>query len=134
MLPSSAEFAQEEVKEVVRDGRDWRILAIRVEFPTEDPDEPTTSGDGTFDLRSLAEAISDYSLPYDTPPHDGAYFSHHLDALARYYQVVSDGRVNIDYTLLPEGPESAYIMPERALIYGNGRTPEQIDEKWVSLV
>ncbi|MBI4532030.1 MAG: hypothetical protein HY709_10990, partial [Candidatus Latescibacteria bacterium] len=29
----------------------WRILAIRVEFPRETPDDPTTTGDGTFDLR-----------------------------------------------------------------------------------
>lgn len=121
-------------QEVVRDGRDWKILAIRVDFPLEDPDELTTSGDGTYDLRSLGEAIDDYNLPYDTPPHDGLYFSHHLDALARYYQTVSDGRVRIEYTVLPEHPDSAYTMPERALIYGNGRTPEQIDEKWVGLL
>ena len=105
-----------------------------MDFPLEDPDELTTSGDGTFDTRSLAEAVEEYSLPYDTPPHDGTYFSHHLDALARYYRAVSDGRVNIEYTVLPEDPGSAYTMPERALIYGNGRTPEQIDKKWVALL
>ncbi len=132
--PSSTSKSTQAPQEVVRDGRDWKILAIRVEFPLEDPDELTTSGDGTFDTRSLGEAIDDYNLPYDTPPHDGIYFSHHLDALARYYRAVSDGRVNIEYTILPEDPDSVYTMPQRALIYGNGRTPEQIDEKWVSLL
>ena len=119
---------------VVRDGRSWRILALRVEFPLEDPDEPTTSGDGTFDTRGLGEALGDYVLPFDTPPHDGIYFGHHLDALARYYRAVSDGRLEIEYTVLPTDPGAAYRMPQRALIYGNGRTPEQIDEKWLQLL
>ena len=132
--PPSTSKSTQTTQEVVRDGHAWRILAIRVEFPLEDPDELTTSGDGTFDMRSLGDAIDDYNLPYDTPPHDGVYFSHHLDALARYYQTVSDGRVHIEYRVLPEHPDSVYTMPERALIYGNGRTPEQIDEKWVSLL
>ena len=132
-LPSASKATQAN-QAVVRDGDEWRILAIRVEFPPEDPDQLTTSGDGTFDRRPLAEAVEDYTLPFDTPPHDGIYFGHHLQALARYYRTVSDGRLNIDFTVLPEDPDAAYRMPERALIYGNGRTPEQIDEKWVRLL
>ena len=66
---------------------EWRILALRVDFPHENPDELTTTGIGAFDLRSAEEAAEDYVLPYDLPPHDRAYFERHLTALARYYEV-----------------------------------------------
>ena len=58
--------------------QNWRILALRVDYPLEEPDEPTTSGRGRFDLRSLADALSDYQLPYDTPPHDRVHYERHL--------------------------------------------------------
>ena len=57
----------------------WRILALRADFPAESPDELSTTGTGGFDLRSLAEALPDYRFPYDTPPHDRAYFEQHLE-------------------------------------------------------
>ena len=71
---------------------EWRILALRVDFPREEPDELTTTGVGAFDLRSAEKAAEDYALPYDLPPHDRAYFERHLTALARYYEVISAGR------------------------------------------
>ena len=63
--------------DVVADG--WKILAIRVHFPLEEPDELTTTGIGSFDLRSpeLARSELDYVLPYDLPPHDIFYFDYH---------------------------------------------------------
>ncbi|MCB0257271.1 MAG: hypothetical protein KDI55_26420, partial [Anaerolineae bacterium] len=42
----------------------WRILAVRVDFPAEDPDEPTTTGVGGFDLRAAADARPDYRSLY----------------------------------------------------------------------
>ena len=118
----------------VHAAQEWRILALRVDFPLEEPDESTTTGRGKFDLRGFREARPDYPFPYDTPPHDSAYFSHHLDALARYYRVVSDEEVQIDYAVFPREPTAAYTMPRSALSYGNGRSSAEIGSKWIELV
>ena len=113
---------------------EWRILALRVDFPHENPDELTTTGIGAFDLRSAAEAAEDYALPYDLPPHDRAYFERHLSALARYYEVVSAGRVDISAEVFPRAARQAYALPQSMLHYGNGRTTEEIGAKWIELV
>ena len=42
----------------------WHVLAVRVSFPLEDPDDETTSGNGTFDLRSFGEVRDEYTFPY----------------------------------------------------------------------
>lgn len=109
-------------------------MALRVDFPLEDPDELTTSGTGQFDLRSLAESLPDYESPYDTPPHDRAFYKTHLSALDRYYDTVSEGRVRIEAQVYPRADHGAYRMPSSGLSYGNGRTTEEIGERWVSLV
>ncbi len=113
---------------------EWRILALRVDFPRENPDELTTTGIGAFDLRSAVEAAEDYALPYDLPPHDRAYFERHLTALARYYEVVSEGRVAISAEVFPRAAQQAYTLPQSMLYYGNGRTTEEIGAKWIELV
>ena len=113
---------------------DWRILVLRVDFLLEEPDEPTTTGRGGFDLRSLAEALPDYTQPYDTPPHDRVHYEHHLEALARYYDVVSQGRVRIESRVFPRALAEAYTLPRPALSYGNGRSPEEIGRLWRELL
>ena len=113
---------------------EWRILALRVDFPRERPDELTTTGIGAFDLRSAEEAAEDYALPYDLPPHDRAYFERHLTALARYYEVVSEGRVAISAEVFPRAAPQAYTLPQPMLHYGNGRTTAEIGAKWIELV
>ena len=113
---------------------EWRILALRVDFPRESPDELTTTGVGAFDLRSAEQAAEDYALPYDVPPHDRAYFERHLTALARYYEVVSAGRVAISAEVFPRAARQAYTLPQSMLHYGNGRTTEEIGAKWIELV
>ena len=113
---------------------EWRILALRVDFPRENPDELTTTGVGAFDLRSAEQAAEDYALPYDLPPHDRAYFERHLSAVARYYEVVSAGRVAISAEVFPRVAQQAYTLPQSMLHYGNGRTTEEIGEKWIELV
>ena len=113
---------------------EWRILALRVDFPRENPDELTTTGIGAFDLRSAEQAAEDYALPYDLPPHDRAYFERHLTALARYYEVVSAGRVAISAEVFPRVAQQAYTLPQSMLHYGNGRTTEEIGAKWIELV
>ena len=112
---------------------EWRILALRVDFPRENPDELTTTGVGAFDLRSAEQAAEDYALPYDVPPHDRAYFERHLTALARYYEVVSAGQVAISAEVFPRAARQAYALPQSMLHYGNGRTTEEIGAKWIEL-
>lgn len=105
-----------------------------MDFPPEEgEDEPTTSGRGRFDLRSLAEALPDYQLPFDTPPHDRGFYERHMEALARYYRVVSEGRVEVEAEVFPRTEASVYTLPLPALRYGNGRTPEEIGRQWREL-
>ena len=113
--------------------QEWRILALRVDFPLEDPDELSTTGTGRFDLRAHEEALPDYLLPFDTPPHDRHYFENHLQALARYYRTVSEGNVEIDFAVYPQDGRQAYTLPRAMLQYGNGRTEEEIGGKWIEL-
>jgi len=133
VVPVSAQ-GQADTTAAPADSQTWRILALRVQYQVEDPDESTTSGTGTFDLRSLPEAISDYALPYDTPPHDRRFYEQHLEALSRYYQEVSEGRVVIESDVFPRQLDRAYPLPESALAYGIGRTPEEVGELWVRLL
>ena len=114
--------------------QEWRVLALRVDFPLESPDEATTTGVGAFDLRFAEDAGDDYVPPYDLPPHDRAYFERHLTALARYYQTVSDGRVSIESEVFPRVERRAYTLPQTMLHYGNGRTTEEIGDKWIELL
>ena len=114
--------------------QEWRVLALRVDFPLESPDEVTTTGIGAFDLRFAEDAGDDYMPPYDLPPHDRAYFARHLTALARYYQTVSDGRVVIESEVFPRVERLAYTLPQSMLHYGNGRTTEEIGAKWIELL
>ncbi|MEW6755867.1 MAG: FG-GAP-like repeat-containing protein [Candidatus Latescibacterota bacterium] len=111
----------------------WRVLALRADFPVEEPDEPTTTGNGRFDLRSSSQARPEYRLPFDLPPHDRAYFAAQLQALARYYAVVAGGKVEIEYAVYPAAPEEAYTLPRPLLHYGTGRTEEEIGRRWLEL-
>src|SRR5690606_32441181 len=74
-----------------------RILAVMVEFQ-EDRDG-TTFGNGKFGTV--------YSSSYgneiiDPLPHDKEYFDAHLEFAVNYYNKVSKGKLNLEYTVLPE--------------------------------
>ena len=115
---------------------EYRILAIRVDFPYEEPDHETTSGRGRFDLRDYytdPNVRHEYTHPWDIPPHNRQYFDHHLQALARYWEVVSEGRTTISYEIWPQEPEKAYTMGKKFYKYGNGRTKEQTSGKLLEL-
>lgn len=116
--------------------REYSILAIRVDFPYENPDHETTTGRGIFDLRDYytdPEVHSQYYHPWDIPPHDKRYFSNHLQALNTYLKTVSEDSVSIRYRILPEDPLLAYTMSNTFYKYGNGRTREQTNRKLVEL-
>ena len=99
--------------------QDWPVLAVRVSFPEEVPDEPTTTGRGRFDLRS-----PDDTLRYDLPPHDRRYFEAHLRALAQYWYAASGGRLVLSFDLYPKEDTASYTMPRPLVWYGSGRGDE----------
>ena len=111
----------------------WRILALRVSFPSEDPDDETTSGRGTFDLRPFHEVRDSLRFPYDAPPHDRAYFEAHLDALANYYRTISQGQIEIEYEVYPRDPQASFRLDTPLKEYGNGRTGQEIAERQTHL-
>lgn len=83
------------------------ILAVMVEFQPDDFD--LTYGDGTFG--------SIYSQVYgndiiDPLPHNKNYFEDHLQFAVNYYNKVSNGNVNIDFTVLPNIYKVSKLMRE----------------------
>ena len=117
----------------------YRVLAIRVNFPLENPDHETTSGQGEFDLRDYYAPENDdlrsqYFHPWDIPPHNRAYFEHHLQALDNYWQTVSEGRVSITADIFPRDTNAAYRMSNTFYKYGNGRSTEETYRKLVELL
>jgi len=87
-----------------------RICALRVEFLQEDPDDPNTTGDGTFDLGTGTG-------PFSPPPHHKAYFERNLQALVRYYHVQSRGRLTLEYEAFPRDSLSAYQVSNYLRFY-----------------
>jgi M6 family metalloprotease-like protein len=119
---------------VSSDADTWNILALRVSFPQEEPDHPTTTGDGTFDLRAFEGKVrEEYTFPYDTPPHNKGFYDLHLEALANYYSTVSEGRVELTFKVFPQEPDSSYRLPRTMIDYGSGRSQEAQDRKLVEL-
>ncbi len=92
-----------------------RVLAIRVQFPEEIPDDPQTTGNGRFVLEPQP---SDNPLEYD-PPHDKAYFEAMLEMAARFFRQETFGRVKIEYVVKPDGADSAYELPHSMRYYGD---------------
>ncbi len=85
-----------------------RICLLRVDFSADTPGRKTT-GDGRFDLRRDAEARA---IPIDPPPHDRTYFERHLEALSRYYRVMSGGALELTFDVYPAGQDSAYHLAD----------------------
>ncbi len=105
----------------------YRVLAVRVSFPPEDPDNETTSGNGTFNLSTVESP--DRIYPFDAPPHDRAYFEAHLQALSNYYRDISQGQLTIEYDVYPQDPTASYVLDTPLIEYGNGRTRREINER-----
>ncbi len=86
-----------------------RILAIRVEFQLDSLAE--TTGDGKFLLTPAEEPV------IDPPPHNKSYFNAQLQALANYYQKVSNNALSIEWEIYPEAEDAAYQLPNNMLHY-----------------
>jgi M6 family metalloprotease-like protein len=85
-----------------------RILALRVDFLKDTPGSKST-GNGRFDLRRDAESRAQ---PIDPPPHDRKYFLAHLEALSRYYRVMSGGSLVLAWDVYPTENDSTYHLPD----------------------
>ena len=119
--------------------RTIKILALRVEFPRETPDDFTTGGNGRFDMRTVAQALtadgdSLFRYPFDPPPHDGVFFENHLKALRNYVRTASRGDVDIEWDMFPRNTDTAYEAPQQLALYGSGATTQQKLVGWVSLL
>lgn len=98
-----------------------KVLAIRVAFPYEDPDDPLTTGRGAFDLRDTTAYFEENQHNFDSSPHDRRYFETHLRALNLYWNTVSNGELTLDWTVFPYASDSAYQMPQNMSYYGRDR-------------
>jgi len=98
-----------------------RVLAIRVEFPYEDPDDPLTTGRGRFDRRDSTAYKDSTGHQFDSAPHAKRYFEAHLRALDNYWNTVSNDRVRLEWTVFPADSEAAYQVPDSMGYYGRER-------------
>lgn len=95
------------------------ILAIRVGFQKEEPDDPLTTGNGWFNLKGNADSIGDTTSLFYEPPHDKKYFENQLEALKSYISAISYGKIKIEYTVKPDEKDSFYILPYSMRYYGD---------------
>jgi M6 family metalloprotease-like protein len=95
-----------------------KILAIRVEFQEEDPDDPRTTGNGLFDMRTQDQFLEDEGHLIDPSPHDTLYFKTHIQALHNYWSTVSEGRLALEGEVFPRSGSLAYRLPYPMAYYG----------------
>ncbi len=103
-----------------------RVLALRVEFQREDPDDPLTTGDGTFVMEdngedrivTICNGDTIYNPFYD-PPHDWVYFNRQMEALADYYYVATFGKVKIEWVVKPDSGRPPIKLPHPMRYYGD---------------
>jgi len=87
-----------------------RVCVLRVDFLDDTPGTKTT-GDGRFMLTPPDSTDPNRPL-VDPPPHNRSYFAAHMEALRRYYDVQSDGFLNLEFDLWPAEEDSAYHLPD----------------------
>lgn len=91
-----------------------QVILVRIAFETDRSGSLTSiTEDGNFLLEP------DESYPFDPPPHNKAYFEAHLEGLARYWNSMSGGALQVNARVLPEGDEDAYFLSDIA-DYGPG--------------
>lgn len=84
-----------------------KILAVMVEFQQDN--DGNTYGNGKFGS-IYSKAYGDTIL--DPLPHDKKYFENHLEFAKNYFAKVSGGKLNIEYTVLPQVITVSKIMRE----------------------
>lgn len=105
-------------KTTLREEKTFKMLALRVEFVPEEPDDPTTTGNGLMDLRDSVAYKDEHGHLFDAAPHDSAYFGKHIEAMHRYWHTVSNGKVSIEGTVYPPNAGEVYRLPHTMAHYG----------------
>lgn len=100
-----------------------RVLAILVQFQTDDDDR--TTGNGTFDLAAPAEPI------IDAAPHDSSYFADHFVFARNYFLKASNGRQKLQTTVLGSVITLPYKMEQYAPVDGNEPLAKMIEDSWI---
>ncbi|NOT34191.1 MAG: hypothetical protein HOP12_08495 [Candidatus Eisenbacteria bacterium] len=86
-----------------------RVAFIRIDFAT-DRAGSETSGDGRFNLSAPDTLLP----PLDRPPHNRSFYQAHFEALRRYYDAQSYGRVQVVGDVWPREENSAYRFTDHA--------------------
>ena len=105
-----------------------RILAVRVTFLQEIPDDPSTTGDGTFDIRPFNQFIAEEQHEIDPSPHKKEYFQAHLQALKNYWEAVSEGKLNLAFDVLPTDSDEVFELAHPMAYYGSQRPDSGLAE------
>jgi M6 family metalloprotease-like protein len=95
------------------------VLVLKIEFQPEVPDDPNTTGNGTFDLRSYDQFVAEEGHFIDPAPHSTAYFNSHMEALRRYWYFVSDKKLNLTWDIFPQAESTAFRLPVQMNYYGS---------------
>jgi len=95
-----------------------KVFGIRVEFQEEIPDDPKTTGNGLFDMRTQEKFLQDEGHAIDPSPHDTLYFKKHILALHNYWWTVSKGKLAIEGEIYPKSETLAYRLPHSMSYYG----------------
>lgn len=98
-----------------------KILAIRVEFQTDN--SPTTTGEGRFNFNQGTDPFQ-----IDPPPHNRSYFQDHLEFAKNYFQKASRGELIIDGDVFPPEESAAYQLDQPMGYYNPNTTPDKINE------
>ena len=89
-----------------------KLLVILVDFQEEIVDDPTSTGNGKFQL----EPDPSYLYTIGAPPHNQEYFESNLEAMRYYYLAVSAGAYNLSYEVWPKD-KPAYTLPQSMAYY-----------------
>jgi M6 family metalloprotease-like protein len=109
-----------------------RVLALRVEFEEENPDDPRTTGNGIFRNNSNGQDPilgldcngRPYYNPYYDPPHDWSYFNNQMRALASYVYAATYGKVRLEWIVKPDSGLPPYKVPHLISYYGDPNNME----------
>ncbi|MHB1049587.1 MAG: T9SS-dependent M6-like inactivated metalloprotease [Bacteroidota bacterium] len=99
-----------------------KILAVMVQFQMDE--DVRTSGNGQFDLGAATEPI------IDAPPHDSAYFADHFIFAGNYFRKASNGKQQIDATVLGTVITLPKQMKDYAPVSGYLPLAQMIEETW----
>lgn len=105
------------------------ILALKIEFQRENPDDPNTTGDGTFDIRTYEQFVAEEGHYIDPAPHTTSYFSSHLEALRRYWYFVSEGKLDLIWDVYPREESLTYRLQQPMSYYGQADSFDEVAEK-----